>query len=233
MYAAAPKLANVSPVKTVRSSLLDVLEPAERDALEARLRPRHYKRGQAVFNDGDRGDCLYLVQAGRIDVQVTTLEGHTISLRVVQPGEFFGELALVHPDRLRIGRACALEPTETWVLHRQDLEDVRLRHPGVDRFLIVALAERVIRTSELVVEMLLPPEVRVWTRLVSLAAAYGTEPIRMSQDDLARAAGTVRQTVNRVLRHGVRENLLILERGSIQVIDLAAVERLARRSVAR
>ena len=233
MFAATPKLSDVRPAETARSSLLDVLGPAERDALLARLRPRHYKRGQAVFNDGDRGDCLYLVQAGRVDVQLTTLEGHTISLRVVQPGEFFGELALVHPDRLRTGRACALEPTETLVLHRHDLEDVRLRHPGVDRFLIMALAERVIRTSELVVEMLLPPEVRVWTRLASLASAYGTEPIRMSQDDLAHAAGTVRQTVNRVLRHGVRENVLMLERGSIHVIDLAAVERLARRSVAR
>ena len=41
---------------------------------------------------------------------------------MVQPGEFFGELALVHPDRLRIGRACALEPSETLVLYRHDFE---------------------------------------------------------------------------------------------------------------
>jgi CRP/FNR family cyclic AMP-dependent transcriptional regulator len=218
---------------SLRSSLLGALEPAERDALVAHLRPRQYKRGQAVFNDGDRGDCLYLLQSGRIDVQVTNPEGHTISLRVIQPGEFFGELALVHPDRLRIGRACALEPSDTLVLHRHDFEDVRLRYPGVDRFLVLALADRVIRTSELVVEMLLPPEVRVWSRLAALSVAYGPEPIRMSQDDLAHAAGTVRQTVNRVLRHGVRENVLSLERGSIQVIDLAAVKKLARRSVAR
>jgi CRP/FNR family transcriptional regulator, cyclic AMP receptor protein len=218
---------------SVRSSLLDVLEPAERDALVARLRPRQYKRGQAVFNDGDHGDCLYLLQSGRLDVQVTTIEGHTISLRVIQPGEFFGELALVHPDRLRTGRACALELSDTLMLHRHDFEDVRLRYPGVDRFLVLALAERVIRTSELVVEMMLPPEVRVWSRLASLAVAYGPEPIRMSQDDLAHAAGTVRQTVNRVLRHGVSENMLRLERGSIQVLDLAAVEKLARKSVAR
>ncbi len=218
---------------SVRSSLLDVLEPAERDALVAHLRPRQYKRGQAVFNDGDHGDCMYLLQSGRLDVQVTTTEGHTISLRVIQPGEFFGELALVHPDRLRTGRACALELSDTLMLHRHDFEDVRLRYPGVDRFLVLALAERVIRTSELVVEMLLPPEVRVWSRLAALAVAYGSEPIRMSQDDLAHAAGTVRQTVNRVLRHGVSDNLLRVERGSIQVIDLAAVERLARKAVAR
>lgn len=214
---------------SVRSALLDVLGPVERDALVARLRPRRYKRGQAVFNEGDPGDSLHLVQSGRLDVQVTTTAGHPIILRVIHPGEFFGELALVHPDRLRTGRVCALEATETMALHRYDFEEVRLRHPGVDRFLVLALADRVIRTSELVVEMLLPPEVRVWHRLAALAGEYEGEPIRMSQDDLARAAGTVRQTVNRVLQRGVREQILTLERGSIQVLNFAALERMARR----
>ena len=213
---------------TVRSTLLDSLAAPEREALMSRLHPRRYKRGQAVFNDGDHGECLYLVQSGRLDVQVTTMQGQTITLRVIQPGEFFGELALVHPDRLRTGRVCALEPTTVMVLHRNDFEDVRMRHPGVDRFLVMALAERVIRTSELVVEMLLPAESRVWRRLSVLATAYGAEPIRMSQDDLAHAAGTVRQTVNRVLQHGVRDGMIILERGVIHVIDHAALEKMGR-----
>ena len=212
----------------VRSALLDALDPVERDALVARLRPRHYKRGQAVFNDGDRGDGLYLVQTGRLDVQVATMQGQTITLRVIQPGEFFGELALVHPDRLRTGRVCALEATGIMVLHRHDFEDVRARLPGVDRFLVMALAERVVRTSELVVEMLLPAEKRVWRRLAVLAAAYDTAPIRMSQDDLAHAAGTVRQTVNRVLQRGVRDNMLRLERGVIHVLDRAGVDKMGR-----
>jgi CRP-like cAMP-binding protein len=219
-------MTNTAP--SVHSSLLDALGPVEREALVAHLRPRQYKRGQAVFNDGDHGDCLHLVQSGRLDVQITTTQGHTITLRVIQPGEFFGELALVHPDQVRTGRVCALEPTETLALYRHDFEEVRLRHPRVDRFLVSALAERVIHTSELAVELLLPPEIRVWRRLEVLAAAYGAEPIRMSQDDLAHAAGTVRQTVNRVLQHGVREGVLALGRGAIQVLDPAAVKLMAR-----
>ena len=211
----------------MRSSLLDSLAGPERDAVIARLRPRHYKRGQAVFNEGDRGDCLHLVQSGRLDVQVTTAKGQTITLRVVQPGEFFGELALVHPDRLRTGRVRALEPASTLALYRHDFDEVRRHHPGVDRFLVTALAERVIQTRKLVVDLLLPPEVRVWRRIEALAAAYGAEPIRMSQDDLAHAAGTVRQTVNRVLRRGKRDHVLALQRGAIQVLDHEAVARLS------
>ena len=208
-------------------SLLDALGLPEREALLARLRPRRYRRNEVVFNDGDQGDCLYFVQSGRLAVQLATMSGHVITVRVIQPGEFFGELALVYPDRVRIGRACALEALETMVLYRHDFEAVRICHPGVDRLLVMALAERVVRTTELVVEMLLPPETRVWRRLAVLATAYDPLPIRMTQDDLAHAAGTVRQTTNRVLQHGVRDGTLVLKRGSIEVLDLAAVEKLA------
>jgi CRP/FNR family transcriptional regulator, cyclic AMP receptor protein len=217
-----------SAVRDTQSFLFDALGANEREALTAHLRPRHYRRGHVVFNDGDRGDCLYIVQRGRLDVQVTTLLGQTITLRVVQPGELFGELALVHPDNHRVGRVSALEETDVWALYRHDFEGLRQLHPGVDRFLVTALAERVVRTSEIAAEMLLPPENRLWRRLWVLAQAYGDEPIKMSQDDLARMAGTVRQTANRALQSGVRQGVLIVERGSITVIDRPALERLAR-----
>lgn len=209
----------------MRSDLLDALGATERQALLDCLRTRNYKRGQVVFNDGDDGDCMHLVQSGRLDVQVTTLDGNTIVLRVVQPGEMVGELSLVHPGHRRTGRVTALEPSSTLVLFRRDFERLRHDHPIVDRFLVGVLAERVIRTSELAVEMLLPAETRVWRRIAVLADAYGNEPIRLSQDTLAHAAGTVRQTANRVIQTGVRESILENARGVIRVLDRAGVER--------
>jgi CRP/FNR family transcriptional regulator len=227
-FQAAVLFRSVTAISCVRSPLLDELDEPDRDALVARLHPRRYKRGQAVFNDGDIGDCLYFVQSGCLDLQVTTIDGRVVTLRVIQSGEFFGELALVHPDRLRMGRVCALQPTELLVLHRHDFEELRQGHPRIDRFLVVALADRVIRTSKLVVEMLLRPEDRVWRSISTLAGEYQSEAIRMSQDDLAHAAGTVRQTVNRVLQEGVRRHILVLERGLIQVLDRDAVEAMGR-----
>jgi CRP-like cAMP-binding protein len=76
--------------------------------------------------------------------------------------------------------------------------------------------------------MLHRPEDRVWRSISTLAGAYQSEAIRMSQDDLAHAAGTVRQTVNRVLQEGVRRHILVLERGLIQVLDRDAVDAMAR-----
>jgi CRP/FNR family transcriptional regulator, cyclic AMP receptor protein len=219
-------------VTPVECRLLDVLEPHERHEFVDRLSPRHYRRGQTVFNDGEPGNCMHLVQTGRLEVQSATAAGRTITLHVAHPGETVGELALIHPEHRRTGRVRALEPAETLVMHRREFEALRRRHPEVDRFLIAALADRVVHTTELAVEMLLPSEIRVWRLLAKLAAAYDSGLIRMSQDDLAHAAGTVRQTVNRVLRVGVSEGVLVAGRGAVRVIDREAVERLADRSPA-
>lgn len=203
--------------------MLDGLGPDERAALTARLRRREYRRGQVVFNDGDVGDCLYLVEDGRLDVQATTPAGQVVTLRVVHPGEIVGELALVHPDSRRTGRVRALEASTLLALHRLDFDELRAGHPGVDRFLVTVLAERVVQTSRITLELMMPPEERLWRRLAVLADAYGDEPIRMSQDDLAAAAGTVRQTANRVLQSGVRDGILAVERGVVRVLDRAAL----------
>ena len=176
-----------------------------------------------MFNDGDRADCLYIVATGRLEVQASTAHGQMITLRVVQPGEWFGELALVHPGHRRLGRVCALEDSCTQLLARRDYEELREIHPCIDRLLLHLLAEQVVRASELALELLMSPESRIWRRLDDLSAAYGDDPIRMSQDALAHTAGTVRQTVNRVLQIGVREGVLEVRRNEIRVVDRGAV----------
>jgi CRP-like cAMP-binding protein len=211
----------------VQFALFDVLGPSERAALEARLRVARFRRGQAVFNDGDAADHFYLVRSGRFDVQLTTPAGAVVVVRVIQPGEFFGELALVDPDVRRTGRVTALEDSEVLTLRRADLDELRIHHAAVDRMLVAALAERVRLMTAFTVELMMPPEQRIWRRLAVLADAYGTESIRLSQDDLARIAGTVRQTVNRVLKAGERAGVIQMGRGVLHILDRDELARLS------
>jgi CRP-like cAMP-binding protein len=210
------------------SPLLDDLGADARAAVLGQLRRRAYQRGQVVFNEGDEADCLHLVRVGRFAVERVTVSGQTLAVRVVHPGQFFGELAMVEPGHRRTARVTALDSAETMVLQRGDFEVLRRTEPGVDRLLVVALAERVRLTTDLALELLRPPETRIWRRLAVLAEAYGDEPIGMSQDDLAHVAGTVRQTANRVLRNGARDGILEIRRGAVRVLDRLAVDERAR-----
>ena len=53
-----------------------------------------YRDGELVVRQGAKGDCMYVIQSGK--VEVFRVEGERqIPLRVASKGEFFGEMALV------------------------------------------------------------------------------------------------------------------------------------------
>ena len=205
--------------------LAGMSEEAQRSLL-ALCRRRRFGRGEVVFHDGDPGETLHLVAKGHFAVRVTTPLGDTAMLRVFQPGDSFGELAVLE-SAPRAGTVVALEEAETLSLNHEQLDELRGRHPGVDRQLTEALTREVRRLARALVEALyLPVERRLWRRLVDLAEIYGdgasTVTVPFTQEDLAQLAGTTRPTANRVLRAGEAAGIVRMTRGRIEVVDLDA-----------
>lgn len=210
----------------MKFAFIEALGPTERDAVRGTMVRKRFEKGAVVFHDAEVGDCLYLVGAGRFAVVLSTADGTESIVRVVQPGEAFGELALVHHDNRRVGRVVAIQAGWADVLYRRDFDDLRDRFPAVDRMLVMALAERIKQMNEQAVEAMLGPDQRVLRRLAALADAYRGEPIRMSQEDIARLANTVRQTANRVLAAAEAAGAIRRERGVIHVVDAGKLQSL-------
>lgn len=212
--------------------LLDVLtEEQAREVLRI-ARRRKFAKGQAVFHEGDPGETLHLVDKGKVAVRITTPLGDVATLRILAPGDFFGEIALLSPGP-RMASVDALEPTETLGLHRDDFDELRGRHPGVDRVLLEAAVSEVKRLSVALVDALyVPVPRRLARRLLELAAMYGSgdgpATITLTQDDLAGLCGTTRPTVNQVLMQLLDEGVVTLSRGRVTVVDRARLARIAR-----
>jgi CRP/FNR family transcriptional regulator, cyclic AMP receptor protein len=210
--------------------LLDAIPDEDVRRLLAAARRRSFARNEVVFHQGDPGDSMHLVWAGRFAVRVRTRLGDATTVAIVGAGDVFGELALVGPDRQRSATVVALERAETRSLARQDLERIRHELPEVDQLLLRLLATRLRRTNDLLAEALyVPADMRVIHRLRELAALYGDgngeAVIPLTQDEIAELAGTSRATVNRVLRAEQRGGSLRLTRGRTSVVD---AERLGR-----
>ncbi len=54
---------------------------------------RTYGDGEVIVRQGDIGDCMYVVQAGTVEV-LTQREGKLVPLRVLGAGEIIGEMSL-------------------------------------------------------------------------------------------------------------------------------------------
>ena len=214
------------------SNVLESIPEEERRRVLSSARRRRFGRREVVFHEGDPADTLHLIDKGKVAVRITTPLGDAATLAVLGRGEVVGEMAMLSEAGRRGATVVALEPTETLTLTRDQFGELRDAYPGIDRFLVAAMAARIRRTdSHLVEALFVPVDRRLLRRLVSLAEQYGdgapgTE-IPLTQDDLASLAGTSRATANRVLREAEEAGVVSLRRGGVTVLQ---PEELARRS---
>jgi CRP-like cAMP-binding protein len=181
-------------------------------------RRRVFGRREVVFHRGDPADTLHLVHTGRFAVRIGTRFGDTVMLNMIGPGETFGEIALLDDSAPRSATIVAVEAGETRAIHKLDFDALRARHPAVSDMLATALALRVRRLSELLLEAHYESaDTRVLRRVSELAGDGSVVPL--TQEELSNLAGTSRATVNRVLRDAQSRGELELRRGRIAVLD--------------
>jgi CRP-like cAMP-binding protein len=202
------------------------------EALHALLtiaRRRTFARGEIVFHRGDPADALNLILKGRFSVRIVTPLGDSAMLSVRGPGDAFGELALLG-EPVRSATVSALEPAETYSVHRDEFERLRHEHPTVNDVLVGILTDRLRRLSDQLVEAYyVPADRRVLRRMCELAELYrsgdGEAVVPLTQEEIAELAGTSRATVNRVLREAERRGSIELRRGRTAVLDLDGLLR--------
>lgn len=215
----------------MHTDLLSGLTDDERRLVIAKMTRRAFGKGDTLFFEGDRGDSLHIIQKGRVAIRTSTPNGDVVTLTVMGPGECFGEQALLSPDSRRTASVVALDQVETRMLQGRDFEDLRQRHPTVERFLVDVLAAQVRRLSAQVLDALYSPaEVRLVRRLNDLVRLYSSKPgdvIYFRQEDLASMAGTTRPTANRVLRGLAADGFIELGRGRTVILDPEALRRAA------
>jgi CRP/FNR family cyclic AMP-dependent transcriptional regulator len=79
---------------------------------------QRYRKSEVIFKEGSTGSEMYLIHSGRVLLSVRQNETEETPLVVLNPGDFFGEMALVD-DSPRSATASAIEgDTELIVMDR-------------------------------------------------------------------------------------------------------------------
>jgi CRP-like cAMP-binding protein len=213
--------------------ILDVLGENERRELLRSSRRRRFATNEVLFHEGDPGDTLHLLVKGRVSIRATSQYGDVITLDVVGPGSFFGELALLSDGHRRSATVTALEPVETISVSQQQFDRLRREHPAVDSLIIEVLVQRIHRQDRHLMEALfVSARRRILRRLLQLADLYtdpqGETVIPLSQDVLASLAGTSRPTTNQVLRTIERLGVIAVGRSRIRILDRSRLADQAR-----
>jgi CRP-like cAMP-binding protein len=204
-------------VALMGSMLFDAMKPEELDEILKFALERRVRRGQTILQRGDDGSSLMAVLRGRVRISSVSGDGKEVTLNVINPGEIFGEIALLD-GQPRSADATATEDTTLLIVERRNFIPFLRQNPDLYLRLLAVLCARLRRTSTALEEIaLFDLPVRFARVLLDL---------KLSQRDLSNLVASSRESVNKQLRHWRESGVLDLEDGLIMLRRPAELQRL-------
>jgi CRP-like cAMP-binding protein len=213
-----------------RVPVFSTLETEDLERIARLAVPRSFEAGQTVFREGDASDTCYVVHTGHTRAVHQHGDGRIITLATFGPGDIFGELALFE-DELRSATVEALEATGVVAVLGPDMRRLMIEHPQIAMRLVIALGRRLRETNERLArrsfQSVQSRVAAVLGELVAQAQA-GDEsvvdiPITATQNDLAKLAGSSRESASRFLAVLERAGVISQGRGRLVVHDPEAL----------
>jgi len=200
---------------------------AERE-LRAACRRRNFARGEVVFHEGDPSGAVHLLEVGHVAVKLTTPLGEVAIVDVLQPGDTFGEQALLNPAGERSATVVAIGVVETMSIDAATFTTL-FGDEVLHRFLLELLGRRLGATNRQLLEArYVAAEQRLARCLGRLADQFADTAdgsIPLTQADIASMTGVTRSTANRLLRILERNGTIDIARARIRVDDRSALDR--------
>jgi len=208
-------------------SLFNGLADSDLDGLVQIAKIREVKKNETIFSKATAGDTLFVVARGRIKIFGMSTTGKTKTFAYLEPGDFFGEMALLEKGGRSAG-AKAVLPSTLMLIHRKDFQELLHRRPNLIFSVLQTLCAR-LRRADREIESLSFNNVlgRVARILLDLSERYGQKrgedrvqiKLELSHQELAEMAGTAREMVTRILNRFRRTGCLEIDGKSITLTN--------------
>lgn len=194
--------------------------------LESRARVRKFPRNSSVYFPSDAAESVFVLVEGRIRLYSITPDGKQAVLAIVEPGELFGELALVGSDE-RDEHAQAVVASRIVSIPRGAVETVLLRNADVSLAITKFVGLKRKRLERRLRNLLFRSNrERLVGLLCELLEQYGRKideglliDIKLSHQDLAGLIGITRESVTLTLGELQLERMITVGRQRIVVLN--------------
>jgi CRP-like cAMP-binding protein len=199
-----------------QAALFRGASPSALDDLVRRLQVRTRPAGSLIVAQDEPGDAMFILAQGRVKVALFGENGRELTLSILTPGDFFGEMSLID-GRARSANVVALDDATVLALTRDAFKAHLQAHPQTAMNVIAELTARLRRADETIASLALHDvEARLVRTLERLAREDGEETQdglllrkRPTQQDLANMVGSCRETISRTFTSMIKRGLLI------------------------
>lgn len=186
---------------------------------------KSFAKKNIIFHEGDYGDTLYIIKGGRIKIAKVTMDGREKTLTILQPGDFFGEMALFD-DLPRSATAEAIDPeVRLLAISKADFERVITENPQIALRIMRDLTRRIRQVNQQVEDLAFKDvHGRVASTLYNLMQTEGAKTgktgvsLKMTHQDLANMVGSSRETVTRALNRLQDQGVIAISHQQITIL---------------
>lgn len=213
---------NPAILKTV--PLFALLSDHQLSALFPAIQHRSYPRHSFMLRAGEKADALYIIMAGRAKVVVDDGEGREVTLTLIGPNEFFGEMALID-DKPRSASVEAIDVCEVLYISKAAFMSCLKDNFEVAMLILRAVVARLREADRKIASLaLMDVHGRVARLIIELAREVdGNWVVDTGSEEMARMVGASREMVSRVLKEMRENNLIRRDKRKIIVLDRASM----------
>ncbi|MDQ6628892.1 MAG: Crp/Fnr family transcriptional regulator [Pseudomonadota bacterium] len=220
--------------KVETGSWFSRLSLALREAILSRAVVRRLHDGAILSARGALAEDWCGVAGGAVRVSSVSLAGKQVTLTYVEPGTWFGDIALFD-GMPRTHDAHAHGETTLLAVRRADFHDLLARHVELYDALLRLNCRRLRLLFDTVEDLnTLPLAARLAKQILLLARSYGTEQdgeirigLQLAQEDIAQLLGASRQRVNQELKSFERGGAVRIEPTRLVVLSRAKLLAIA------
>lgn len=177
------------------------LSDSAADALLRCAKLLKYPKNSVIVTEGDTHSNFYIVVSGSLKVFVTGDDGRQVTFNRLEPGDYFGELALID-GAPRSASVMTLAPTTLQVISQQDFHQFLTADSGASMAMMKAMARRIRVLTNSVRDLAL---LDVYGRVANLLKQRATTEaghgeLKLTHQEIADMVGASREMVSRIMR---------------------------------
>lgn len=209
-----------------RFNIFTCLSEVDREEFSKVIVEKRFKKKDMIFLPGDKGNKVYMLKAGVVKISKYSEGGKEIILGMVNPGEIFGEMALV-ADAPREFVAEAMMDCYVCIANREDFLKYLRRYPEMSMNITKIIGLKFKKLGQKVEDLVFKNVYqRLAVLLLSLLESYGYDKngkqylyIKLTHYDIASLIGSTRETTTACLNEFKREGLIDFDGRRIVIID--------------
>jgi CRP/FNR family transcriptional regulator len=178
--------------------------------------PKTLQKGEILFREEDKGFALYILGSGSIQLSKEGPENKEVVVKIIQPGEVFGEVILFEKDRYPV-TATALKMSTIFILPKKQFIGLLENRDFRNDFITILIHKQRYLTERLMQIQSHEVDHRFYLFLKNHFGMKSRIVPGISKKDMAAAIGTTPETLSRLLFRLKQQDLLRWDSGEIIV----------------